>query len=153
MAAPAAASRQTAAARLIVSRACAGLRLAGDRVRANEMKAYMRGQYTFFGVQAVARRRCFAAALREARVTDKDLNAASLLLQMQAWAGAPISPAECRFGLMAALKKLTPTCDANRPKFNDVMATAQQLQSILCGVSVPGVPAGGFSRGTLMKPP
>lgn len=57
--------------------------------------------------------------------------AVSLLLQMQTWANAPLSPAECRMGLLAALKKLSPICDANRSKFNDVMATAQQLQSSL----------------------
>ena len=58
-------------------------------------------------------------------------------MQMQAWATAPLAPAECRLGLLAALKKLTPLCDANRPKFADVMATAQQIQSIICGQGVP----------------
>ena len=33
----------------------------------------------------------------------------------------------------AALKRLTPICDANRHKFADVMATAQQVASLLCG--------------------
>ena len=62
----------------------------------------------------------------------ESLNAAvSLLLQMRAWAHAPVSPLECRSGLLTALKKLSPQCDANRPKFGDVMATAQQLSAIL----------------------
>jgi len=82
------------------------------------------------------------------QLRDSLTAALSLLLQMQAWAMAPISANECRFGLVAALKKLTPTCDANRPKFNDVMATAQQLlTTVLSGVSVPGV--GGLHRGLL----
>lgn len=73
-------------------------------------------------------------------------SAVSLLLQVQGWAQAPMSPTECRIALLAALKKLTPACDANRASFADVMATAQMLQNILCGIGVPGVPAGGGGR-------
>ncbi len=56
---------------------------------------------------------------------------------IQAWADAPISPAECRFGLVAALQKLTPAVEGNRSKFQDVAAVTKQLQSILCGAAIP----------------
>lgn len=84
-----------------------------------------------------------AVRASDAPLPDKGLHdvvssAVALLLQLQTWATAPMSPAECRAGLQAALKKLTPQCDINRPKFADVMATAQQLQSILCGASEAG---------------
>ena len=59
--------------------------------------------------------------------------AVGLLMQMQTWASAPLSAAECRAGLLAALKKLSPQCDANRSKFAEVMASAQQIQSVLSG--------------------
>ena len=58
-----------------------------------------------------------------------------LLLQIQTWSCAPLSSSECRASLQAALKKLAPLCDANRAKYSDVMASAQQLQSLLCGSS------------------
>jgi hypothetical protein len=67
-------------------------------------------------------------------------SAVALLLQMHSWASSPMSAVECRVGLLAALKKLTPACEANRANYADVMATAQMLQSILCGVGVPGIP-------------
>ena len=35
--------------------------------------------------------------------------------------------------MIAALKKLTPSCDANRSKFSEVMAIAQQIIMLLCG--------------------
>ena len=43
--------------------------------------------------------------------------------------------AECRAALLGALKRLTPLCDANRSSFADCMATAQQLQALLCSAS------------------
>ena len=64
--------------------------------------------------------------------------AVSLLLETAAWACSPLAAAECRAGLQSALKRLTPQCDANRSKFSDVMATAQQFQAILCGVGEGG---------------
>lgn len=63
--------------------------------------------------------------------------AVALLLETAAWSTAPLAPAECRAGLQSALKRLTPLCDANRTQFSAVMATAQQLQTILCGAGDP----------------
>ena len=61
-----------------------------------------------------------------------------------------LAPAECRSGLQSALKRLTPLCDANRAKFSDVMATAQQLQSILTNEETRGGRGrGGQGRLTL----
>ena len=54
-----------------------------------------------------------------------------MLLQLQAWSASPLSPNECRIGITAALKKLTPQCDANRHKFAELTATAQQLSTLL----------------------
>ena len=73
------------------------------------------------------------ATLPAQQLRENASAAVSLLLQMQTWATAPMSSVECREELQAALKKLTPQCEANRTKFADVMATAQQLQAILCG--------------------
>jgi hypothetical protein len=97
-------------------------------------------------LSAVIAERTDGAPPPSPRIREAMASVVSLLLQMQSWAVAPVSPAECRFGLMVALKKLTPTCEANRPKFNDVMATAQQLQSILCGVAIPGLPGANFGH-------
>ena len=57
----------------------------------------------------------------------------ALLLHIQTWAAAPSSSAECRAALQTALRRLTPLCDANRSKYADVLAMAQQLQAVLCG--------------------
>ena len=62
-------------------------------------------------------------------------SAVALLLLMQTWAIVPLSPAECRAELVAALKRHTALCDANQSKMSDVMAMAQQLQNIACGWS------------------
>jgi hypothetical protein len=78
---------------------------------------------------------------------DSITSAISLLLQLHAWSTAPISPAECRAGLLAAVKQLAPICETNRPQFNEVVAAAQQLQALVCGqVQVAGLPKGAGLR-------
>jgi hypothetical protein len=76
---------------------------------------------------------------------DSITSAISLLLQLHAWSTAPISPAECRAGLLAAVKQLAPICETNRPQFNEVVAAAQQLQALVCG-QVAGLPKGAGLR-------
>jgi len=78
-------------------------------------------------LSSVLAARAEAGVFPSPQLRDTLCSAVSLLLQVETWANAPMSPAECRAGLLAALKKLTPLCDANRSKFADVMATAQQL--------------------------
>ena len=76
---------------------------------------------------------------------DSITSAISLLLQLHAWSTAPISTAECRAGLLAAVKQLAPICETNRPQFNEVVAAAQQLQAMVCG-QVAGLPKMGGVR-------
>lgn len=63
-------------------------------------------------------------------------SAASLVLQLQAWAVAPMAPSECRYSLLAALNKLAPAAEANKLRFQQVLGVTLQLQDILCGVSL-----------------
>ena len=65
---------------------------------------------------------------------DALLSAASLVLQLQAWAVAPIAPNECRYSVLAALNKLSPTGESNKAKFQQVLGLTLQLQDILCGI-------------------
>ena len=74
-----------------------------------------------------------SSALPSPQLKEILCSAVSLLLQLQTWANAPMSAAECRAAMQNALKRLTPLCDANRSKFNDATATAQMLMSLLCG--------------------
>ena len=62
---------------------------------------------------------------------------ASLVLQLQAWAVAPMSPTECRYSLLAAVQKLTPAAEGNKARFQQVLNQTLQLQDILCAVALP----------------
>jgi len=73
----------------------------------------------------------------------RDLLSASvaLLLQMQAWAEAPVSPAECRVALGAALQKIKAVSGSagseagaeGNAAHKEVANTTHALQSFLCG--------------------
>ena len=74
------------------------------------------------------------------RLREMLCSCASLLLQVQAWACAPISPSECRFALEVALQKLQPLHAKNRVLFKEVETLTQHLQAILCGVITTPTP-------------
>lgn len=56
---------------------------------------------------------------------------AALMLKLRAWAVSPASESECRFSLLAALKKLRPVDSANEGLYEKVEAATIRLQSLL----------------------
>lgn len=90
-------------------------------------------------------------------VREQVVSALMLLLQVQAWAAAPVDSAvECRFAFTAALEPLIPRsgCEANRDEFSGVLSASQALQMVLSagcsGAAVPSrpvpAPIGGAGR-------
>lgn len=100
-----------------------------------------------------------AAAPGPSRVPPPDVfqrvvQALMLLLQVQAWAAAPVdSAAECRFAFTAALEALIPESETEpvREEFSGVLSAAQALQMVLsagcAGAADPSRPAMAFAGG------
>ena len=72
-------------------------------------------------------------ALPSRQLSEMLSASATLLLQVQAWAHAPISPSESRFALDLALQKLQPVHDGNQARFKEVEQLMQQVQAVVCG--------------------
>jgi hypothetical protein len=82
-------------------------------------------------------------------VREQILSALMLLLQVQAWAAAPVDSAvECRFAFTAALEPLIPRCEAQRDHFSGVQAASQALQMVLSA----GCPGGAAASRPVPAP-
>ena len=125
-----------------MSQVCCALNLRRDPHHLSQLhdSAFQRAACVMAGVLSSSE----SLQLPEAQLQQTLSSAVSLLLETATWAKAPRAPTECRAGLQSSLRRLAPLCEANRTNFNDVVATAQQLESILCNH------AGGphFTRGS-----